>query len=130
VPISVFKQSLELKGGKTAVPAEVQQDDVSTLSDSSAVKLVQFQLQVLRQRPQVSGGYTPYQNYFYNNYSGQFGQGHSVNYGNYYGNSNVGNSYYYRHGGRPYYNGGNSGWYGNRPRSSIQIGPNLGVYWY
>ena len=25
--------------------------------------------------------------------------------------------------------GGNNNWYGNRPRSGVQIGPNLGIYW-
>ena len=70
-------------------------------------------------------GYNPYRSY----YGGNFNRG--VNpYSRYNYPAPLGNNYYYRYGGRPYYYGGNNSWYGNRPRSGIQVGPNIGVYWY
>lgn len=55
-------------------------------------------------------------------YAPYYGNGYQPQYG--------GNNYYYRQGGTPYYYGGNNNWYGNRPRSGVQFGPNAGIYWY
>lgn len=128
--IRVLREEIrELKGDKQANPGK--KDDVSVLSDGSRMKLVsQIQLQFPQQnypRQRPNQRFSPYRNY--NNF-GRYGQTYSPYYGNDLGNTYGGNRHYYRYGGQPYYYGGNSNWYGNRPRSGIQVGPNFGVYWY
>ncbi len=116
----------KLKGEKEAEPAnpaDAKQNDVSDLPGSSGVKLV---AQYNYQRRAYNPRYNTYRNYYNSPYSQRYSPYYGHNYGVPYG----GNNYYYRYGGRPYYYGGNSSWYGNRPRAGIQFGPNAGVYWY
>lgn len=124
----------ELKGeqkSKVQKPAAAKQGDVSNLFNPGDVKFVsQIQVQVpqrYNRQPNFNRSYNPYQNNYYN---GQYGQRYAPYYGNGYQPQYGGNNYYYRQGGTPYYYGGNNNWYGNRPRSGIQLGPNAGVYWY
>ena len=112
--------------------AAAKQGDVSDLFSPGEVKLVsQIQVQVPQRdnrQPNFNRPYNPNRNNYYN---GQYGQRYSPYYGNGYQTPYGGNNYYYRQGGQPYYYGGNNNnWYGNRPRSGIQFGPNAGVYWY
>ncbi len=128
----------ELKGelGKEqpqANPAKGQRDndkDVSLSDDANNVVLVS---QIGRSgnrsnlRNNLSRGY----NYGYNRNRSYYGNNYNRGF-NPYPRYNYPNSsnYYYRYGGRPYYYGGYNNWYGNRPRSGLQLGPNLGIYWY
>ncbi len=135
------KEVRELRGDKPAGPAKPAhgKDDVSMLGVPTALGLVsQIQLRVpsptiQRRSYYGSNNYYPgnnaYRSYYGNNYN-NYGNRYSPYYSNNYGTQYGGNSYYYRHGGQPYYYGGNSNWYGNRPRPGIQLGPNVGVYWY
>jgi hypothetical protein len=104
-----------LREGQPTKPAAPKRDGVTSLSADSNVKYIsQIQVQV----PQRS-----YRQQNYNRgYNSYFGNGYSSSYG--------GNNYYYRNNRQPYYYNGSNNWYGNRPSSGIQIGPNLGVYWY
>ena len=125
----------ELKGeqkNKVEKPAAAKRGDVSDVFNPGAVKLVsQIQVQIPQRdnrQPNFNRPYNPNRNNYYN---GQFGQRYSPYYGNGYQTPYGGNNYYYRQGGQPFYYGGNTNnWYGNRPRSGIQFGPNAGVYWY
>lgn len=132
--IRVLREEIrELKGDKAvepAKPSKAKQDEVSKETFLNGGKLVsQIQVQVPRRvypRSGLSRRSYPYSN----NYSSPYNQRYSSYYGGYSGLPYGGNNYYYRYGGRPYYYGGNSNWYGNRPRAGIRIGPNAGVYWY
>jgi len=132
------KEVRELKGDKPAgqaKPAKEKSENVSMLAIPSALGLVsQIQLRAQSSntlRRSYYGGNNLYRNYGnnYGNY-GNYGSRYSPYYGNNYRSQFGGNSQYYRNGGRPYYYGGNNNWYGNRPRSGIQLGPNLGAFWY
>jgi serine protease Do len=121
-----------LKEGNPAKPVAEKQDDVSSSPITSDFKFVsQIDVQVAQRnyrQKNSNRGYNPYRN---NNFYGQNNQRYSPYYGNGYSTPYGGNNYYYRQNSLPYYYGGNSNnWYGNRPRSGIQVGPNIGVYWY
>ena len=128
--IRELKDEQKNKAAKPAAAAK--QGDISDLFSPGEVKLVsQIQVQVPQRdnrQPNFNRPYNPNRNNYYN---GQYGQHYSPYYGNGYQTPYGGNNYYYRQGGQPYYYGGNNNnWYGNRPRSGIQLGPNAGVYWY
>ncbi len=125
----------ELKGelGKDQNPANPRKrqrendNDVSLSDDANGVVLVSqignrsnLRNNLLRN---YNYGYNRNRSYYGNYYNRGFNPYPRYNYPN-------SSNYYYRYGGRPYYYGGYNNWYGNRPRSGLQLGPNLGIYWY
>ncbi|MCY3012024.1 MAG: PDZ domain-containing protein [Planctomycetota bacterium] len=116
---------------KPAKPVAANQDGVTSLSNDGNIKYIsQIQVQVpLRsfRQQNYNRGYNSYRN---NSYFNRYSQSYSPYFNNGYSSQFRGNNYYYRSNQRPYYYSGNNNWYGNRPGSSIRIGPNLGVYWY
>jgi len=123
----------DVQPAEGAKPASANQGDVSILPNDGKFKFVSqidFQVGQGNNRQQnYNRGYNPYRNNYGN---GQYGQSFSPNLGYGYQSPYGGsNNYYYRNNSQPYYYGGyNNNWYGNRPRSGIQVGPNMGVYWY
>jgi membrane-associated protease RseP (regulator of RpoE activity) len=116
---------------KPAKPAAVKQDGVISQSTDDNVKYIsQIQVQVPQRgyrQQNYNRGYNSYRN---NGYFNQSSQRYSPYFNNGYSSQFSGNNYYYRNNRQPYYYSGNNNWYGNRPGPSIQLGPNLGVYWY
>jgi membrane-associated protease RseP (regulator of RpoE activity) len=120
-----------LREGQPTKPAAPKRDGVTSLSADSNVKYIsQIQVQVPQRsyrQQNYNRGYNSYRN---NSYYDRSSQRYSPYFGNGYSSSYGGNNYYYRNNRQPYYYNGSNNWYGNRPSSGIQIGPNLGVYWY
>lgn len=115
---------------KPANPAAAKQDGISL---SQAIEETRYVSQINVDAPQrgyraqnFNRGYNAYRN---NNYRNQYGQRYAPYYGYGFQTQYGGNNFYYRNNRQPYYYGGNNNWYGNRPRSGVQIGPNLGIYW-
>jgi hypothetical protein len=126
--VRALKEGLPTKPAK---PVAAIQDGVTSLSNDGNIKYIsQIQVQVpLRsfRQQNYNRGYNSYRN---NSYFNRYSQSYSPYFNNGYSSQFRGNNYYYRSNQRPYYYSGNNNWYGNRPGSSIRIGPNLGVYWY
>ena len=126
-----LKASMPVNAAK---PAAAKQDDISSseaageaLGDVRYVSRANVDAPQRRYRQQnFNRGYNSYRN---NNYRSQYGQRYAPYFG--YGSQTQygGNNFYYRNNRQPYYYGGSNNWYGNRPRSGVQIGPNLGIYW-